>query len=527
MLIMIISLNMYSKELRVGKIYLDKREVFEPKDSDWFFAAPFLNSLHTTTGDFIINDEILFKEGDFIDEDYLLETERNLRRTGLFTNVYIEIDSIADNVYNIFVITKDRWSFYPSLLFGSGGGVTNYGARLQEFNLLGTGTSLTLEALHRGENDIGWQGTGILEKQRLFRSELTLYGSIAANKFKTTQNLQLFKPFRTLDTEFSYGITGMNSFGDIFVFDKQDSFSLKPYHENVGTAFFSRSWRRKDRIFATGLFEYNKVKRPDELTRQVFDNSGKILLMFSSAQQDFHISEKVNYYHVEDLVVGGYGSATLGKIFSIGSEGEDRYYAGAQGEASVYNGRSYLYGQLTGASAFKQSIASYTYQEFLGLGFTKLFDGLVLAARFRQQTAWNWSAFRQLVLDNDAGLRGYDANRFAGENRIVSNLEVRYFPDLPIWIINLSAAAFWDIGAVWNQDQKLYETRFYNSAGLGLRFHFIKSSSPSHTLRVDFAYNFADGKFGGIILSTRQLFSAFGNHDFKLPQIFGSIIDLE
>jgi hypothetical protein len=361
----------------------------------------------------------------------------------------------------------------------------------------------------------------------LFRTEFTLYGSLQSNKFKTTQNLQLFKPYRTLDTEYSYGLIGLNSFGDDFVFNNQDTFLLAPYKEQIGQIFFSKSWRKKDRIFVTGMLEYQNVTRPNELTSQAFDNSGKIILMFSSVSQDFHLSEKVNYYHLEDMTVGGYGSATLGKIFSIGSKGEDRYYVAAQGEASIYNGRSYLFGQITGASAFKQSSASYTYQEFLGLGFTKLFDGLVLAARFRQQTAWNWNKFRQLILDNDIGLRGYDANRFSGENRIVSNLELRYFPDIPVWIINLSGVAFWDIGAVWNQDKEIFNTKFYNAAGLGLRFHFTKSSSPSHTLRVDFAYNFDDGKFGGIIFSSKQLFSAFGTHEYKLPEIFGSKIDLE
>ena len=517
----------YSKDIKVGKIFLEKRDVFEKNDSDWFFAAPLLNKLHATTKDFIIKDEMLFTEGDFIDEDYLLETERNLRRTNLFTYAQIQLDSVGDNLYDAYIITKDRWSFYPSLLFGTGGGVTNYGARLQEFNLLGTGTALTVEALNRGENNIGWQGIGIIEKQRLFRSELTFYGSISANQYKTSQNIQIVKPYRTLDTEFSYGITGLNTFGRDFVFEGNDVYSLVHVNEQVAQTFFSRAWRRKDRIFATGMVEYHQVERPSELTRQVFDNSGKILLMFSSVSQDFYISEKVNYYHLEDMVVGGYGSATLGKIFSIGSKGESRYYVGAQGEASFYNGKSYLFGQVTGASAFSRSIATYTYQEFLGTGFTKLAGGLVLTARIRQQTAWNWSAFRQLILDNDIGLRGYPANRFIGENRIISNLEMRYFPDIPVWIVNLSGVAFWDIGTAWNQDQKLQETRFYNSAGLGLRVHFNKSSSPSHTLRVDFAYNFADGKFGGIILSTKQLFSAFGNHEFKLPQIFGSGIDLE
>ncbi len=519
--------NLFAKDIKVEKIYFEKHNVFEKNDNDWFFAAPFLNFFHSTTNDYIIEDELLFKEGDFIDDSDIFETERNLRRTNLFTKVLIELDSIDDNQFDVYVTTKDRWSLYPAILFSAGGGATNYGARLQEFNLFGTGTAITLEALNRGKNNIGWQGIGIIEKQRLFRSELSLFLSLQSNNFKTIQQLAISKPYRTLDTEYSYGLIGINNFGYDFVFENNESYILAPFKESQAQLFFSKAWRKKDRVFVTGLIEYHNVNRVNDITSQAFDNSGKILLMFSSVAQDYYLSEKVNYYHIEDMIVGGYGSATLGKIFSIGSKGEDRYYVAAQGEASTYNGKTYLFGQLTGASAFKYSAPSYTYQEFLGLGFTKFTNGLVLAARFRQQTAWNWQKFRQLILDNDLGLRGYNLNRFYGENRIISNLELRYFPDIPIWIVNLSGVAFWDIGAVWNKDNKIYNTKFYNSAGLGLRFHFTKSSSPSHTFRVDFAYNFEDRKFGGIILSSKQLFSAFGNHEYKLPEIFGSQIDLE
>lgn len=519
--------SLYSREIRVGKIIFDKKEVFEKKDPDWFFAAPFLNNLHTTTNDYIIRDELLFTEGDYINEELIFETERNLRRTALFTDAYIELDSISYDMYDVYVNTKDRWSLFPSILFGTGGGVTNYGGRIQEFNLAGTGTSITLEALHRGENNIGWQGSALLEKSRLFRTEVTFLGSIMANKLKTAQALELVKPYRTLNTLFSYGIKGFNSFGNDFVYNELDSFKLAPFHSKILTAYFSRSWKQVDRIFVTGYLEVDDVKRPDSLTRQMNDNSGEFLLMFSSVKQKFHEITKINYYYPEDMVVGGYGSATLGKIFSLGSDGDDGYYLGAQGEISYYDGKNYLFGQLTAGSSFNNNSALYTYQEFLGSGFTNLIDGLVLTGRFRQQTVWNWDAFHQLILDNDIGLRGYDANRFAGQNRIISNMELRYFPNIPIWIFNLSTVAFWDIGTVWNQDQKLYDSKFYNAAGLGLRFHFSKSSSPSHTLRIDLAYNFYDNKIGGIILSTKQMFSAFGNHEFKLPQIFGKSIDLE
>ena len=102
----------------------------------------------------------------------------------------------------------------------------------------------------------------------------------------------------------------------------------------------------------------------------------------------------------------------------------------------------YLFGQLTGGSAFSSSLGQYTYEEFLGLGFYRLTNDILLAARLRQQTVWNWNAQRQLLLDNDAGLRGYSANNIQGDNRIVANLEMRVFPDYSLWITNFPVSSF-------------------------------------------------------------------------------------
>ena len=38
---------------------------------------------------------------------------------------------------------------------------------------------------------------------------------------------------------------------------------------------------------------------------------------------------------------------------------------------------------------------------------------------------------------------------------------------------------------------------------------------------IDFAWNFDENRFGGIIFTSEQLFSAFKNHNFRLPTLFG------
>ncbi len=516
----------FSNEIRVGQIYVERNNVFEKNDVDWFFASDILNKLHWKTNLYIIEDEILFNFDDLIDEEYLLETERNLRSTELFTSVRIYLDSIRDNTYDVSIVTKDRWSLYPALLYGTGGGTSNYGARLEEFNLFGTGTKLSFEALYRTENEIGIQGTVKLSNKRLFRTEVSFESEITANKYRTDQKIKLFKPYRTLDTRTSFGIDFLNSFGENFLYKNGNNASLMHYLEREGSIFYSKAWSRKDRVFATAFLSGNDVNRGALEYEQAFDNTLKLLFQFSSVSQDFFSVNKLNAYYDEDMTVGGYGSATLGRIFDL-KRGGGFYYIAGQGERSHYGKRLYLFGQLTGASGFIQSNGIFTYQEFSGMGFYKITDEIVLATRIRQQTVWNWYALRQLILDNETGLRGFDANKRSGDNRILANIELRFFPDLRFWLFDLSGVAFYDVGTVWNQDQKLYQSQFYNSIGAGIRLHFTKSSNPDHTLRVDVAYNLNENKFGGIIFSSKQLFSAFGTHNFKLPEFFGSEFDYE
>jgi hypothetical protein len=513
----------------VRDIYLDRQKVFEKDDKDWFFAAPLLNALHVTTRKYVIQDELLFYPESDTDVEYILETERNLRRTGLFTSVNITIDSVGFDAYDVYITTKDKWSTYPALLYGSGGGVQSFGARLEEFNFIGTGTYISGEGLYRTENDIGIQGEARLGLRRFLRSPFDVSFTLIANKYRTDQNLSILIPYRTLDAPFALGVYGNNSYGSDFLY--RDEARIEPdlmnFHVHRVGGYFSKAWWRKDRIFITGLLELEDVDRGLPEFRRAYDNAGKFLLQFSSVSRDFYIVKNVDSYFVQDMPIGGYGEAVLGKTFAIGSKGESLYYVGGRGEQSYYNGNLYLYGSVAGASGFINNRARYTYQDFLGLGFYKPTKWLTLATRIRQQTVWNWDALRQLVLDNDNGLRGYDANRFAGDNRIIGNFELRFFPGVNLWLFDLSGAAFYDVGSVWDQDTQLNEARFYSSIGAGLRFHFTKSDSPKHVFRIDFAYNIEDQNFGGIVFTTRQMFSAFGNHRFRLPELLGTDFDYE
>ncbi|GAB1430459.1 hypothetical protein MASR2M18_12920 [Ignavibacteria bacterium] len=524
-LFLIIPCFAYS-QITVRNIYVDRKPVFDSTSKDWFFAGDIANWLHSSTRDYVIDDELLFSEDDELLDDDAEETERNLRRTGLFADAKVRVDTINDREADIYISVKDRWSTFLAPIYDIGGGASTFGGFFKEMNVAGTGSAFSAAIASRSENNIGMQGDAQLYIRRIFRSEINLYARVFAHRFRTIQELQIEKPFRTLSTKWGYGAAGYNHFGSDFLYGGNKPL-LTPFHEKRIAAWGGLGVKRKDRLFFTVSASAGEAQRLSPSLRRAFDNSGKLLLGFSSLSQKYERTVGLNGYETEDVPIGAWGTAVLGKTFALGDKGEGMYYAGGQVEQSARIKDAYLYGSVAGGSGFLQGGAQYTYQEFTGLAHYRISDNLLVAGRLRQQTAWNWNAFRQLVLDNDAGLRGYAANKLTGANRIIGNVEMRWYPDIQFWIFKLSGAAFYDAGSVWNAGTTLGGAQFHNAIGAGLRIHNLKASGPDAVIRVDFAYNADEKRFGGIILSAGQMFSIYAAPVFRAPQIFGLDLDDE
>ena len=516
----------------IGAIWLDQREVFDSTTSDeWFFAAPLLNALHTNTRDWVITDELLVSTGERLDTVLLYESERNLRRTGLFSQVTIRVDTIAPDTVEVTIHTQDFWSTYSALLFGVGGGASTLGAAVHEFNLAGTGSRLGVEGMYRTENAIGWQGAVGLSWRRLLRSELMLTASLMANRIRTEQRLAFVHPFRTLQTPVAWSIGVINHFGADFLYGTQSNrVELLPFHLRRASGWISLAStdEETDRLIATLSVSTENVRRIAPQYRQAGDNSARVFLSLGSLRQRFRRVSVLDGYIVEDLATGAWGSATIGYVFPATADGERFFYVGGEAEQSGYlaDDRLYLFGRVSAGSGFEQGEARYTAIESMGLGHWRAAPGVVLAGRFLQQTVWNWTAFRQLVLDNDIGLRSYAVNQLVGDNRFLYNLELRLFPSWRVWIFGLSGAAFLDGGTVWMQGEQFGRVRFHHAIGIGIRVHNFKWQQDGGILRLDLAYNL-DTRRIGIVFSSNQLFSAVRSHQFQLPTFYGSTIDTE
>ncbi|MEJ5287209.1 MAG: hypothetical protein CH6_3675 [Candidatus Kapaibacterium sp.] len=525
----LLSTNFAFSQFRVNDIFIERLNVFDSTSKDWFFAAKLANSLHFLTRQYVIEDELLFSRGDIIDDNILLETEKNLRSMNLFSRVEITIDSLDPLNCNVYVVTKDRWSTNPSLLFGTGGEAYRLGFRIEELNFLGTGTTIVPEFLYRSENDTRMQVRAKLYQRRLFRSDFSIKYEFFINRFRTLHNLSFWKPFFSRQTKNSFGATIVNNFGNDLLFTGNGQYQKMNFYEKGGTIWYSHSWFKEDRLFISGLLDVRKVIRGAQTYTRAFDNSGRIFVAFSSISENFYKSDKLNTFLTEDIVVGGWGSAVLGRTFKIDTNGTDAFYLAGVGEKSYLSPdeRVYLFGRLAGGSAFANSIGFNTYQEFLGLMYYRFNDNILFATQVKQQTVWNWRGVRQLLLDDKHYLRGYTLNELAGDNRLVANFEFRFFPNVHFWIFQFSGVLFYDGGTVWNQNTEIFKSRWRNSAGFGFRIHNDKTSGKLGIIRIDFAFNFDRKKFAEIIISSDQMFSIFKSHQFELPGILGEEFEYE
>lgn len=513
----------------IRRVYIDRRDIFDPSTNEWFFAGSFVNALHTTTQFDVIEDELLFAAGDDLDTAVLQETERNLRRIGVFASVSITTRDVGADSVDVIVFTQDRLSLRPAALLGTGGGITNIGAKLEEINLFGNGTQAMIYGLYRTENAIGWEGMAQLTQRRLFGSDVNMIAALRANAVRTDQMLQVTQPYRTMSTPWAFSLGVWNAFGSDFDYRSDPAQrTLLPFHDREIVGWLSQASGERDRLFTSVSVRLSDVQRVVPSSRQAFDNTGHVLVSFSSITQKYHRSRFLDGYETEDVPEGAWGSAIIGRVFSLGNGGQTFWYLGGQAEQSRYVSSSlYLHGRIQAGTGFGDRRARYTYLEINGLGHLKFSEHFVATARIRSQTSWNWTAFRQLVLDFETGLRGYVANGISGENRIFTNSELRWFPGWKTWILGWSAVAFYDNGTVWAQGDPLSSTRFHHAVGLGLRIHNLKAAGDDAVFRFDLAYNMDTGKIAGLIFNVRQAFSAFSSHQYRAPDVLGRDIDLQ
>ena len=103
----------------VGEIRIHINDIFEQPGDRGFFKA--VNRIKANTREYVVRQELLFKEGQAFDSFLIEESERALRQLGFLRRVSI-VPAPSGSVVDIDVYVQDTWTLFPVFVYSTGGG---------------------------------------------------------------------------------------------------------------------------------------------------------------------------------------------------------------------------------------------------------------------------------------------------------------------------------------------------------------------------------------------------------------------
>lgn len=525
----------------IRNIIIEVKDVFEKTAKNRFYET--VNSLKTNTKEYIVRQELLFKEGDTFDAFLLKESERNLRSQRFLRNVTLTPKENADGV-DVIVSVQDTWTFIPSLSYSSGDGSGNKSIGLSESNILGYGKRAEFLAADEQDRRVM---EAVYEDPRVWGSSLRFLGAQFMREDGNRTVLLLSDPFRTLvdktswqvDADFSDTVGKLWANGDERYIYAQENVDLgAKYTWSFGEASkalrrYSLGYDYKDNQFTEASakdfkdvdVDPNSVSHDPALLAKDRRYTGPTLGYEALKPRFIKMAYIDRFDREEDYDIGDNFGAFLTLAPEAFSSTDDALLLNLNRSAGKkFSSSSFIRGEFGFSSRFiddhmENSLfrAESRYYNVLGsLSIKELFLGRhTLAAGYTLDYGRGLDGDREFLLGADKGLRGYDANTFTGDKRLLINIEDRVHLKEDIYkMVSLGAAAFVDIGGTTSGPfANLLGEDLYGDAGVGLRFAFPRSSGGK-ILRVDIAVPFRDGADGTdgyefrIIFAGGQVFSS-------------------
>jgi hypothetical protein len=487
-----------------------------------------LNQFHTLTSPSVVEDEIFFEIGDTVTANDLAELERNLRALEIFSRIYFDViarDGDEERTVpraTLRIRTKDSWSLRTGGTFSSAGNDITLLGTLREVNLGGLGLQLGGSLEYSTVNDRGWRIGSFIYEPNLAASHVNVLASGGYSSIEKSVRLSVERPFFSERVRTGYAAGVSHFVGDEYFYRPEGELVLR--HTSRTRTSDASGWyshargARGSRFFASGSLTVDRTIRDSVLpfAPRAFENSIGAFLGVESIKRTYERIEDADFTGDRLIPIGGMGSVSIGKISPHSGGLDNVVYVGGDARQSIRTGPLHLFASIAAGTGLAGKTARFTMQRFTGTGHLQLPYG-ALAARLDQSTVWNWPRYVALALDNPSGLRGYSLSGLVGDNRVIANIEYRVFPVATVWLFDLGATAFYDVGSVWSQGTSIVQSRFHSSVGAGIRISSANGTFNRALLRVDLAYNFDEGRISRLIISTHEAFDAFGTLEYRPP----------
>ena len=500
-------------EIRV--VPQDNFDTTDPLEDKLLFR--WANALHIQTRPSVIQRALLFKSGDRVSLRLLEETERLLRSNRFLYDVQFRAVACHDGVVDIEVLTRDTWSLDPGVSAGRSGGANSSGIHLREYNLLGTGTSVSFghsKNVDRSSNEFQFSS------DRAFGSWTSISLNHATNSDGRSDAVAIVRPFYALDSRWTAGITASKDKRIDAIYNAGNIASQYRHGQQRAEVFAGASpglvdgWVQRYSVglgyqddayaAAPGLVAPARLPADEKLVTPFF----RVALI--EDRYDRELNRNL-IGRPEFFALGLASSVQLGWASTgLGSSRDALVYAGsvsrgfepAPDQTLIASGT--IAGQYGSGEVRRQRLGAQA-QVYLPQTPRWLFYASAAGDRLTHPDPAD-----SLLLGGDSGLRGYPLRYQSGTRRALFTVEERFYTDLYVWrLFRVGGAAFFDAGRAWGGDNaNALNPGWLSNAGFGLRIVSARAAF-SNVLHVDIAFPLgatADVKKAQLLLKTKTSF---------------------
>lgn len=474
--------------LHVGRVTVRPLDVYSSAEATRGSFYRLADRLHIETRREVIEQFLLFHEGDVYRPERLQETERNLRALSFLKSASVIASAPHDGVVDVTVTTQDSWSIAPETQAGSRGGQNTFGATIADTNFLGYGKDV----------EVGWSH-GIQRDSLAFNYNDPAFFApywhahmeyvITSDGF--SRRLNLGRPFYSFSAPWASLLSITDYRRDDRLYGSGVEVSRFTHAHKEATASYGLALEPADRSarrLVGGIRAIDDDFAP--IAGRTLDTPSAhtfryLFVRYESATNDFI---KLNFIN-KDL---RYEDFNLGRQYSLEAAVSPRAFSlptttgfvcltAADGSHAGDN--AFLLGAVTAASrvggGLQNTIAT------ANATFVKRWTGdhpRAFVAKVALNEGWHLDRENQFFADGLTGLRGYRVYAFAGSRSMVVNLEQRlYLGREVLQLASPGVVAFVDAGDATDRGFSLK-----SDVGIGIRVGLPRT--PKNLLRVDLAY---------------------------------------
>jgi hemolysin activation/secretion protein len=482
-LVCLVSLAFSEDSLRISKIYIYPKDVFD----DAVVHTPFEKELykfgnwfHIETKESVIRAKLPFGEGDVIPYSEMQNTEKNLRALSYISDAKIEAKKDSLGNTDLYVETSDNWTFAPTISLGKPGEKWLWEAGLLENNLFGFGQTVGF-FFKRGEDRD--------QKYLLYRTDDFIFPHNKFN-FLLSENTDGFSRYVGLSYPFISRVKNQWAYDVNWLWSERDENfyeskkpepvkTVKDLKEDSLSIWLQRSFGGASFKTYLGMgYDYHKIE-----SREAASEFKDSRLGFSLAASRIHLEKRYNLHRVkwaEDVERGYYIKTAISKNFEeLGADNDDWHFMHNINLSLGTGGHNFLAKGLNSFYCNGDSIRdmhSSLFGEYIfkpGLRWSS-----VLSANIEswQKTGEKFSVpNRQLYLDGYNIFPGFPSYYLVGENTFSFKAEQRYFPDFELLTQVPSFAVFLTAGQATGMLREFEPRDLIYMAGIGLRGSSSKS----------------------------------------------------